>query len=273
MVARDGDLALVDIGDARLPVPVIGDTFPNAGEYVRLLRVGQQTFLLGLARTRSALGAITANPGGGLVTVEYPAGSGVTADMRYPKYYTPVIGDTVVIDWTTGGTVIAVLAASGAAAAPSAGPAPAPAPATYRQTFTALDSGTQNNGGGSWWTNEVYAGDTTLGGWFYGTKIRDTIPDNAAIVSERVYLPIRQQIGAAPNLALHNFGSKPGLITYFAQTALTGARSGWITLPAGWGIYLAQNTSGLGMNHGGYNIYHGTQRDGMSGAVEITWTA
>lgn len=267
-IEQSNDQAVVDVGGARVTMPSVGTYFPLPNDPVRVLRTDQNTFLLGPAAPRSAVGKVTAT-GSPRITVEYPPGSGVTKLMGYPAGTTPAVDDQVIIDWASGGTVVAIVAAT-----PEFDPTPTPPPAPSggRKTlvFTAVDSGNWN---GNWWTNEVWASDNNHGAWFYGSKVKDTIPDSAVIVKTEIFLPAYYTFGFPPNFRTHTHASKPaGAPSYTGTvTVLSSARSGWVTLPNSVGDFLKANTGGTGMRQGGFNKYRGTQGDAQSGALRITF--
>lgn len=260
--------AVVDVGGARITMPSLGTYFPLPTEPARVLRADTGTFLLGPASPKDARGIVTAT-GTPRITVEYPPGSGVTKLMGYPSTLTPAVDDLVVIDWASGGTVTAIVTALPDLAEPEPAPsAPGAGPQTL--TFTALDSGNWN---GDWWTNEVWASDNNHGAWFYGSKIRDTIPDTATITRIEIFLPSYYSFGDPPNFRTHTHDAKPaGAPTYDATVVLSDARSGWVTLPTSVGDFLKANVGGTGMRQGGFTKYRGTQADAQSGALRITYT-
>lgn len=270
-VEQSADLAVVDVGGARLSMPSVGTYFPIPNDPVRVLRTDQGPFLLGPAAPRAAGGVVTAT-GSPRITVEYPPGSGVTKLMGYPADVVPAVNDLVVIDWASGGTVTAVVTAL-----PDFDEPPAPPVSTSGGTqtivFTAIDSGNYQAGG--WWTNEVWASDNNDGAWFYGSKVKDTIPGGATVSKVEIYLPSYYTFGSAPNFRTHTDGTRPaGAPSYTATvTPLSSARTGWVILPTSVGDFLKANTGGTGMKQGGFNKYRGTQTDAQSGALRITFNS
>lgn len=268
-VSQAGALATVDVGDARLEVPTLAHVQPIAGDSVRLLRIGQQLVLLGATVPRSSLGRV-AGTGSPLCTVEYPAGSGVTQLMAYPNDLTLAVNDVVLIDWQAGGIVSARLTSNPASPeVPAAPPAPSVSPIT--QVFTAVDSSTRSASG--WFrSGEVWASASTKSAWWFGTKIRDTIPDAATIISAQIFLPIFQSFGDAPLLRLHTDASRPAGNPNFSGSATAlSPRQGWVTIPTSFLEFLKSNTGGLGFDTGGFNKYRGTQTDAQSGAIRVTY--
>jgi hypothetical protein len=271
-VGPSGTQAIVDVGSARVTIPALGPTFPFTNEPVRLLRVGKITLMLGPV-PRWPVGKVTAT-GSPRCTVEYPPGSGVTKQMGYPPNITPTVGDTVLIDWASGGSVSTKLTiAPGATAPPDPGGGSG---GQQQQVFTAVDSGTwQTANGGRWWQNDVWAVSTgnNTGAWFYGSKIRDTIPDSAAINAAEIYLPIFYDTGSAPIAQVHSSTSKPGgNISGVGGTSALNPSSGWVPIPAAFLDYLKANDGGIALVGGGFKKYRGTASDGQSGALRVTYS-
>lgn len=265
-VSQAGAYATVIQGNTTIAVRSVSAYPPIQGEPVRLERRGGEVLLLGPSVPRSALGRVTAT-GTPRITVEYPSGSGVTQQMPYNPLYSPTVNDIVVINWESGGAVICKLTAVPNVITPDV-PAP-PSPSIFHpEPFTAIDSGSFNT---SRRNNNVYASDSFTSGWFYGSTVNDTIPDTALIISARIYLPAIQIGGAMPNLGYHSNATAPsGSLTVSGAAALS-ARSGWVPIPTSLIDVLKASNSGLGFNHGGYNIYKAVATDGLSGALDITY--
>jgi len=267
-VSQSGAIATINQGDTAVTARVASQYPFLPGDAVRLERRGNELFVLGPSLPRSSIGRVAAT-GTPLITVEYPSGSGVTAQMPYNSQYAPAVNDVVLIDWESGGAVVCKLTATPGSTAPAA--AVSPAVRRYRQTFTAVDSGSYQNG--RWWTNEVWSSDNNIGGWFYGSKLRDTIPDAAVIVSARLYLPARQVYGNPSNLGRHSSNLRPsGAITVVSTSPLS-SRSGWVSIPTSLIDTLKVSAGGIGVDKGGYTIWRGTQTDGLSGALDIVYNA
>jgi hypothetical protein len=257
-VRREGLKAVVNTGSTTIIIPFVGLYLPPAGHAVQLeLRDGQWV----------VTGPATPLPGEGVITATGSPRAQVTAwgqvyTLRYRSSYTPVLNDLVELVWSADeGIIGGKLSASSAVVAPGSDP------------FTAKDSGTWRSGSG-WWTNTVRA-NVDDGAWFYGNKIRDTIPDSATIVSARIYLPIQSIVIDAPGqLRLHNEPSKPGGAPTFVGSAFAmSARRGWRTIPTSFIDYLKANVGGIGFDGGGYWINYGVASDGLSGALDITYDA
>lgn len=264
-VSQSGAVAQVVQGDSLLAVKSSAQGL-IPGDSVRLERRGGDLILLGPVRDRATTGRVTVTSP---LTVEYPNGSGVTATLTKNSSYSPVVNDVVLIDWSSGGSVVCKLDAVPTTTTPDT-PATA-APKTFDVTFTALDSGAYQSGYG-WRTNDVWSSASNLGAWFYGSKIRDTIPDAATILTARIFLPLSQQLGAAP-FGRHASATRPGGAVSFSATSTLSSLTGWVSIPTTLIDHLKSNTGGLGFDYGGYNIWRGTQKDGLSGAVRVTYKA
>jgi hypothetical protein len=265
-VSQSSALAQVVVGNALLQV-ASSVTGLVSGDPVRLERRGGALILIGPTRARSTTGRVTAT--GTLTTVEYPNGSGVTQQMRRNSLYTPAVNDLVLIDWPSGGTIVGKIDAITATPPPPT--PPPPPPQTYDVTFLAGDSGAFQSGFG-WRTNDVWGSSNNQGGWFYGSQIRDTIPDSAVIKNAWIFLPLQQQVGNAM-FGRHGSESKPGGALSFSSTSNLGNRSGDVEISTSLIDHLKANPGGLGFDYGGYNIWRGTQKDGRSGALRVIYEA
>lgn len=266
-VSQVGSVATVIQGNTVLQVKAAAAGLVT-GDPVRLERRNGELIMIGPSRPRATVGVIQTT--GTECVVEYPPSSGVTALLPRDAAYTPAVNDIVALVWTErGGFISGKFSNTPAAPAP---PLPPPVPTgDFDVTFTALDSGAYQGGYG-WRTNEVWSSASNLGAWFYGSKIRDTIPDGAVIKSATIFLPLRQQLGAAP-FGRHGSEAKPGGPVTFAGLSTLGSNSGWVAIPTSLIDHLKANPGGLGYDYGGYNIWRGTQQDGLSGALNVTYTA
>jgi hypothetical protein len=268
-VGRDGSRVVVSLAGARVVLPFVGSQLPPVGASVQVESRDGVSVVTGAAAPLPQVAKVTALAGTS-VTVE-AWGSPYT--LRYLSSYIPVVGDEVSVSWgADGGVVQDKLSRS----------APVPPPAAYAGTgaladfhpgaFTATGSGSY---GSQWFTNDVYASSSNTGGWWYGSKVRDTIPDNAQVKSASIFLNPRQVAGSAPVLRLHTSESQPsGPLSFTAAPqTLNGARTGWVPIPLAWVDFLKSNAGGVGFEHGGYSIFRGTQSDQLSGALDISWAA
>lgn len=268
--SSDGAQALVNVDDRQLAVPALGGSWPIVGDRVRLLRVGKQTLLLGSVQQRSTQGRVNA-VGSPKCDIEYPPGSGVVEAMSMPKGATPEVGDLVVINWEgeAARTVTAIVSSQTEQPKPPA-PSGPEQQTSFRQTFTAADSGSFQNG--RWWTNLVYASASNKSAYFYGSKIADTIPSTATIDAVRVYLSPTRNSGNQPRIGTHGYASKPDGQPVINNLLSLPNASGWVNLPTSFGDLLKTGGQlGIGFDGAGYTIFRGTQQDGQGGALDIAW--
>lgn len=270
-VDRVGNLVRVNTGGTTVTLPFVGLSLPPAGHSVQMQQTNGQMVVTGPARPL---------PGKGILTATGSPRATVTAweveySLPYMGSYTPVLNDEVAITWTTDGGLI-----TGSLSAPpkpivveAPQPAPDPGPQQYHPApFTAVDAGSFQ--AGRWTKADVWASDSLTGFWFYGPAIKDTIPDGAVINSAAIYLsPTRQQF-AAPNLQAHNASTRPpGEPAFVGGQHQPGGRSGWQPIPVAFVDFLKGNDGGIGVNHGGYNVFRSLAQDSLSGALDISYTA
>lgn len=177
-------------------------------------------------------------------------------------------GDIVHLVWGPSGAWIDGIKVAYTPPAPP--PPPITTPTVRTVEFGPIDSGSFQSGYG-WRTNEVWSSASNQGGWFYGPAFRDTIPDAAVVHGAQIYLPPPTRLLGAMPFGRHDWDYKPGGAMTVHSTSTLPGTSGWVNIPTGLIDHLKQNPGGLGFNYGGYNIWPGTQRDGMSGRVRVTF--
>jgi len=267
-VSRSGNAATVNIGSSSVTLPFVGLYLPPPGHPVAISSQNGQVVVTGPARPLPGVGKITAT-GSPRATV---SAWGVTYVLPYHTSYTPTLNDDVAIVWSAdGGLITGKVSATSNVVPPDQNPGGGggsfhPAP------FTAIDSGTYRAGSG-WWTNTVRA-NVDDGCWFYGSKIKDTIPDAATITSARIYLPIQSIIINAPGqMRLHVHPTKPpGAPTFTGSAFAMSAVAGWRDIPTSFIDYLKTNDGGIGFDGGGQWVNYGVASDQLSGALDIAWT-
>lgn len=260
----DGNRAIVDFGDGRVPADMAMDTIPQVNDPVWILVIeGEQPLILGLAVPRPGNGTVT-NIGSGVATV-----STLFGDVTAPYGYTVTVGDLVKLLWNEGPFIV------GPQSTPSVAPVdpgkPSGGGGEKMQTFYATESGSFR---GRWWTPQVRAGDTNQGVWTYGTKIPGTISAGATIVSVEIYISPIRIAGSAPNFAVHGYPTLAGVgAPGFGPQAAVGVHGGWVPLPVAFGNFLKAGGgyNGVGVNHGGDNIFNAVSADGLSGALRIRY--
>lgn len=256
-----GSRVLVDFDGRRIPAYSFAGYVPELNEPVWVEILDGVAYMGGPTLPKPAEGVVqTFSPG--TATVSTSLGP-VTATVAAGA--TLVALDIVKLYWANGAHVLGKI---GSNAPPIVPPAPAPAPARRTVVFTAIDSGSFD---GRWWTGDVYSSASNRGAWFYGSKIRDTIPSSAYIASAEVYLPNPKRLLGARPFGRHGHGTKPAGAPSIVDTSTLSATSGWVPIPTALVDALKTGTGGVGFALGGYNIWPGVQADGQSGALRITF--
>ena len=269
LVGRSAAGVEINTGESTVVVPFVGISLPPVGHPVQVEVSDGQIRVTGAARALPPTGIVTVAANGTVATIVDD--DGIAYTLPYQTSSPPVLGDEMQITWTIKGGIIqgkvTPLPTPDAPFTPPGGAGGAFHPAP----FTAIGSGSF---GSRWFTNDVHASASNTGAWFYGTKIADTIPDNATITLARIYLNPRSTFGAAPILQAHTSPTQPGgAVSFVGGAYALPARSGWVDIPGTFIDLLKTGAYGLGMNHGGNNIFRGTGADNLSGALDIAWVA
>ncbi|MDN4616401.1 hypothetical protein P5G50_18290 [Leifsonia sp. F6_8S_P_1B] len=262
----DGNRAIVDFGDGRVPADMGMTVLPEVNDSVWILTIdGKDPLVMGFTIPRPGEGTVT-SIAGTLVTVSTSLGK-VDAQCGF----TVGVGDLVKLYWNDGPYVVGPLPSP---TTPGEVPsAPDGGPKERTQVFTATESGSYR---GRWWTPQVRAGDTNQGIWAYGAKIPGTIPGSATILSVEVFQSIVSTNGAPAIFGLHGFSSVSGApAPSFGPQQPVGISGGFVPLPTSWGDSLKAGGGylGVGVNHGGDTIFNSVAADGMSGALRIRYRA
>jgi hypothetical protein len=259
----------VDIQGNRVPATLGTDWLPEVGEVVSLWVIGEWYLIMGPAAVKPDSGTVV-SASGGFVTLTTSIGTTLTCPYD-GSAVTPSAGQLMKILWQ-GGPFAMLMSTTPAPTPPP--PAPSPGVNPHDQTFTAIDAGSY--GSGRWWTPQVWASDSNVGAWFYGTKISDTIPSTAAVSAIQVWVPGSTQIsGSAPNFGVHGYTTKPGGAPTISSVTTVGISPGWVNLPVSTFANFLKNGGGaygIGVAHGGYNIFPSLASDGMSGAIRVVST-
>lgn len=248
----------------RVPAQVMTPYRPEVGERVFLLAVSGSFFLVGPAVPKPARGTVT-SVSSSTVTLDTDVGS---VQATYDAGTSLSVSQQVKLLWSDGAHVVGILTAP--PAPPTPPPAPVPAKRQHVDVFQAVDAGSFS--GGRWWQAQPWASDTTLGAWFYGSKIRDTL-QGAPVSKVELWSTLASRFGGNPNFGTHPHAGKPGAGPSIASaTPLSPPNGGWLTLPTAFGQYLANNVGGIGLAHGGFNKFRSLSDDPQSGALRITST-
>lgn len=260
-------VAYVDMASSRFVADTGTGYVPQVGETVQILSVGSRHLMLP-ARALPGTGTVM-TVSSGIVTVQTAAGQ-----FSMPHVgAAPTSGDLVGISWSETPFVIGKLSVQPEAPEP----VPDPGGGTVRSaTFLVTDTGSHNVGSSSYWQAQPWASNTTLGGWFYGTQIADTIPASAEMVSLEFYVAWASRYGASPVFGLHNLSNKAGELS-FTTTAAWNPGGGWQTPPnaSAWfnALKAGGGRRGVGLNHGGFNKFASRAQNAMTGALRISWKA
>lgn len=261
--------AQVDMGDSRFLCDFGGGYIPVVGEAVRIWSIGDQHFLFP-AGPRPAVGTVLTVAG---LTVSVSTSVG-TVTAAYAGT-APTSGDRVGIVWSEDGAWCSQKLSS-TPPPPEPVPDPGGGPKVRSATFKAIDTGSHNLGSSNYWQAQPWAGNTVLGGWFYGTQIRDTIPAGAVFQSLEFYVDRPQDQGGAPNFGLHGYAGKTGQLSFQNVTAWDPG-SGWQTPPnaSTWfnALKAGGGRLGVGLQHGGFNKFSSRAQNSMTGALRISWKA
>lgn len=262
-VGMSGGLAVINVGDLSVTVPCAMAANPTPGTFVQVEKRGTQLVVIGPAVGASTLGVV-ASVASGVCTVTV---DGVTYSLSVPTHVTGLVaGNTVAIDW---GSLVVLGKVTAFPATPTPDRKPgAPNGLLSEDPVFAADSGSYRAG---WWTNDVHNEAGNTGAWFYGTRLRQAL-SGATVTKVELFLDPRSQSGNAPLIGLHTSGSIPGgNVTVTSQVAVE-PRDGWVTLPTSWGVFLRDNTAGIGVSPSGYTIWRGTQSNALSGALRFAGT-
>lgn len=258
----------VDVGDGRMDAALGSGYLPEVGETVLVWFVDGIPYVMGPATPRPHVGTV-ATVANSRVTVNTAAG--VVGPIPYVGS-APAVGAQVRMFWHGGGVAFTATPAEGTVAPPTPGGG---GTSQHVDQFNATAAGTWNTGGGdtagSYFNAEVWASNTTIGFWFYGTKIPDTIPGGAVIQRVQLYIAARQIYGGAPVFTVHDNPNPPG-DNLAGGSAIGVSNYTWVDLPTSFGDALRRGGGayGIGTRHGGYNIFKSLAADGQSGALRIT---
>lgn len=252
--------AVVNVGGGQQPMPIVG-VRPTVGFDVWVMYVGQEPLCLGPV-FRSPGGVVAVAPVAGKVSVT--GDDGVTRSLPYASVLTLAVGDRVVVDWAS--QLVIAKPASEPALVPVLPPNPGGGNEIRESVFRPVGSGTF---GTAWFTDQVWAGDTSTGAYFYD-GIEATIPDTAPILSVDLYLHALSTFGGNPLIGLHSLAGKSGPPTVTDAVPVSAA-TGWKSLPTLFGDLLKTGPRvGVGTNTGGFNKY-APAGENNSGTLVIKW--
>lgn len=267
LVSRVGTDVLVNLGDSSALLGVSAQQLPPAGHPVIVQTLDGRVTVTGPARSLPGRGVITAL-GSPRVTV---LAWDVSYTLPVSGSYTPALNDEVSITWDLdGGLVTGSISAPTNVAPPPAVSGPA-GQAFHPAPFMTIDSGSFQSG--RWTKADVWASDSLVGAWFTGPAVADTIPDGAEVTYSAIYLDPTRTGGDPPNIQVHTSNTRPsGAPTFIGAPFQPAGRSGWQRIPTSMIDYIKVNGGGIGLNHGGYNVFRSKgDSSGLSGALDIAW--
>lgn len=277
-VGNDGNFALVDLGDQRVSVMFATPWVPDINEPVYVDTVDGVSRLVGPTTPKPGMGVVQTRSGD-LVTVATDFGS---FSMPFAAETSgtggPVSGDAVGIDWSSGPKCYRLSTSPDPIAPP---PPPSGGGATTHQVvFRALDAGSiRKTGANGWWNPRPWNSPSNFGCAFYGTQMRDTIPNSAEFVGFEIYLTWAAR--RWPNTlrwGTHPDPFKAGLPAVSGSTLWDpGSAAGWYTPPWAVDWFNAAKTGVLGIalnaQGSGQEEARSLAEDGQSMALKITWRA
>lgn len=258
---------VVDCGNGRIACFPLVSYLPLVGETVYVMFIDDVPYVTGPTRVKPNQGTVVSATGG-LVTLTTSVG---TLVLPYTTTLTPTAGQVMYLIWQGGqGFAVAVMSVQPATVAPPV--KVVPTTSSHTDKFTATATGSYQSG--HFWNDEVYSSTGNIAEWVYGRKIADTIPSSAVIHSVQLYCSMVQIFGSDPNFALHSDTTLSGSPSLGGVTAIPIGQRVWISLPTSYGNALKRGggSFGVGVAHGGYNIFKSRSEDGQSGALLIRST-
>jgi hypothetical protein len=257
-------LVTVNIGGGNVVMPMVGDA-PWANDRVRVIYVGNKPLCLG-ARTRANIGTVTAAPSQGSVIIQGDDGERYT--YQYNAALTLTSGMRVLMDHA--GRVVVCQVSGERPKSIVTVPVPPSPPREYEQTFYPVASANYQNGVYVDNYAEVSANRSAF--YYYGTQIRDSIPNEAVVESATIEL--NQLWDSAPTVS-SRLGTHGDPFPLKAAPTLAGA----VPISPGSGSkdilsVAASLQTGAAVAVGFYSGY-GWRRYGPStnsGALTFRWT-
>jgi hypothetical protein len=181
------------------------------------------------------------------------------------------LGDRVQVDWTSGGTIVALPQADPNTGLPIADGGSVPGGGAQSRTFNPTGSATYRDGtyASGWVGGEVLCSDHNTGAYFYGTTIADTIPDNAVDVHLSIFMSNLGGYGDAPTIGAHALAGPGPALTVAGPFPISGV-SGWVDITGFAAGFVNGSYLGIGTNHGG-NWRFSAAGSNNAGAIAATW--
>jgi hypothetical protein len=261
-------LARVNVQGSTVDVRCDGWAPPVPGMPVRVETVNGAMRVAGPARALTPRGEVLESLDSNTRAVVSVDGKTYTLPVMAP--YSPLPTDQVVINWESG-FILGEQANSVEEEDPDTVPTPS-------QPFSGLliqarESGKYDFPNGNWWGNgDVRASNNNAGAWFYHNTLTGLAGAN--VTGIELYLPPPWRAVGAAFVGVHPHPSRPGGAPGINSSVALNQRSGWVTLPSGWGNYFRDNPShGIGVTSGsGDNQWPGVPQDSLSGALRFSGT-
>jgi hypothetical protein len=214
------------------------------------------------------LATVAGTASGGLIAVT--GDDGLPYQVTYTAGATFTSGDRVQVDWTSGGTIVAVPQADPNTGDPIADGGTVPSGGQQTRVFYPGDSGTWRDGtfASGWLGGELWDSDHNHGAYFYA-GIADTIPDNASVQVFQVFMGTTGGYGGNPTVGGHALGGMgPDL-------SVSGARAfnpnqGWVDISDLFDSFKTGALLGVGTAGGGN--WHFPPAGGNAGAINAVWS-
>ena len=261
-------LAQVNVQGATVSVRCDGWNPPTPGMPVRVETLNGLMRVTGPSQTLPARGTVVESREGDTRALVDAGGDEYDLPVMAP--YVPLPGDVVVLNWQSGHVLGEEAAAPDDQPPPTVGGGSNPFSGLLVQ---AQSSGKYDFPNGNWWGNgDVRASNNNAGAWFYHGAF--TALAGADVSSIELHLPTPWRAVGALFVGLHPHATRPGGAPSIGTLTTVSARSGWVSLPAGWGNFLRDNPNhGIGVTSGaGDNQWPGVPQDGYSGALRFAGT-
>lgn len=266
---QESGSAVVLVGEPPVELTMRATQWPQPGDEVHVACIAGTWVVLGPVKPKARTGRVTSVLTGSAI-VEYPEGSGVTASMLTPTGMTLATGDKVLIDWSNGGIIVQRYSTQ--QEKPSTTPPPPPTGAPTTAVFRAAWSGSVTNAG--YWTGtDVYS--VVRGGgrgcWGY-SSIKPAVSAGKTLLAARIFLPLTRE-GSLVTIGWHTLEQPTGTATLSGGVPNFDPSNGWQDLDPALAAQLLGGgpAQGLCIEGGSGTVVAGQGRDGMSGALELTW--
>jgi len=261
----NGLRAWVDFEGGRVPAHFATSWRPVVNDPVWVLIVDGVAWVTGPTSPLASEGTVV-SVAGGVATISTDVGN---VAATYNTGVTLTAGQPVKLLAHGGYHVVGVKAST--PTSPTPDPGGGGGSTVVTQIFLPIDAASFQNG---WWTGRVIAGSSNQGCWFYDFKMPWTIPASAVPSSIEIYLNPVQIQGSDPIFTTHQHGTRPpGSPGLVGGVPIDVTGPGWYSLPLVFfnALKSGGGAAGVGLNHGGYNIFASLAQDPQCGAIRTTY--